>query len=79
MIIGAVPDGNCHLYWSVNRVSTAATSSPCDLSLFTAFSEAMVFGATLSSGTEHAYSKRNTQKSLCEGIPGLLMVIKLEV
>ena len=39
----------------------------------------MVVGATLSFGTGHAYSKRDAQRSLCEGASSLLVVIKLEV
>ena len=39
----------------------------------------MVLGATLPFGAVHAYRERNTQGSLRDGIPGLLVVIKLEV
>ena len=37
----------------------------------------MVLGATLPFGVVHAYRKRNTQGSLRDGIPGLLVVVKL--
>ena len=39
----------------------------------------MVLGATLPFGAVHAYRERNTKGSLRDGIPGLLVVIKLEV